>query len=327
MRRFLFLIILCAAWLHALEYYGPNLERYAYPFEVGRFNVQIQNRTFSMAYMDLHPQKPNGHTVLLLHGKNFTGAYWERTARHLASKGYRVVMPDQIGFGKSSKSGQLYYAFSELAYATAALMDHLKIVKSHVLGHSMGGMLATRYVLMFPKRVEKLILENPIGLEDWQRFVPNPPLDYWYERELAKNAEGIYRYQLESYYDNKWKEKYRPWVDILASFTLGAEYPKIAWNQALIAQMIFSQPVCHQFDKLAVPVLLIIGQRDKTALGKPLAVPEVRAQMGNYPALGRRAAKTIPNAKLLELEGIGHLPHIEAFGRFIEGVLEFLEKP
>lgn len=326
MRRILMLIVFAVVSLHAAQYYGKNLENYPYPFEVKRYNLNIQNQTLSMAYMDVVPERPNGEAIVLFHGKNFTGAYWEQTAKALATQGYRVIIPDQIGFGKSSKPEHLQYSFQMFAYNTAALMDHLKISKSHILGHSMGGMVAVRYALMFPQRVEKLILENPIGLEDWQRFIPNPSLDYWYAQELNKNAQAIYRYELESYYDNRWKMQYQPWVDILASFTLGADYPVVAWNQALISQMIFTQPVCHQFDQLKMPVLLIIGQRDRTALGKPLASESVRKEMGNYPELGRNTAKMIPNATLVELPGIGHLPHIEAFEPFMKALSAFLSR-
>ena len=280
-----------------------------------------------MAYMDLHPEKPNGQNVLLLHGKNFTSAYWEETAKSLAKAGYRVIMPDQIGFGKSDKPDHLQYSFQMLAYQTATLLERLGIKKVHVLGHSMGGMIATRFALMFPEKTAKLILENPIGLEDWQRFVPNPSFDYWYQRELHKTPESIKLYQLKSYYDNQWKRAYDPWVDILASFTASKEeYPKIAFIQALVSEMIFSQPVCYQFDQLSMPVLLIIGQRDKTALGKDLAPEALRSRMGNYPQLGRLSAKKIPDATLMELSGIGHLPHIEAFDPFIRGVLDFLSR-
>lgn len=326
MYKFFILLLLTIYPLSALEYYGLHLERYTYPFEVKQFNFTVQNQTLSMAYMDVKPQKANGKSILLLHGKNFTGAYWESTTNKLVAEGYRVIIPDQIGFGKSSKPEYLQYSFEMLAHNTAKLMDHLNISHSYLLGHSMGGMLASRYALMFPKRVDKLILENPIGLEDWQRFVSNPPFEFWYKRELSKTAQDIYRYQLASYYDGVWKEKYQAWVDILASFTLGAEYPRMAWNQALISQMIFSQPVIYQFDQLRMPVLLIIGQRDKTALAKGLATPELQAKMGNYPQLGLEAKKRIPNAQLIKLPGIGHMPHIESFDTFIKSVIDFLSE-
>lgn len=89
---------------------GLMLEDYTYPFAVSTVNLGIQGQQLTMAYMDLKPAKPNGKTVVLLHGKNFSGAYWEQTANDLAKDGYRVIMPDQIGFGKSSKPTNIQYS-------------------------------------------------------------------------------------------------------------------------------------------------------------------------------------------------------------------------
>jgi pimeloyl-ACP methyl ester carboxylesterase len=89
--------------------------------------------------------------------------------------------------------------------------------------------------------------------------------------------------------------------------------------------MIFTQPVVYEFPVMKVPTLLIIGQRDRTALGKGSVPKEVAETMGDYPALGKKTAEAIPDAKLVEIDGIGHLPHIEAFDRFIEPLTDFLE--
>ncbi len=124
---------------------------------------------------------------MLLHGKNFNGAYWETTVRELTKSGFRVVLPDQIGFGKSTKPQNFQYSFQQLADNTKALLDTLGIAKTAVLEHSMGGMLATRFALMYPQVTEKLILENPISLEDYKRFVPYLPVDWWYKNELDQN--------------------------------------------------------------------------------------------------------------------------------------------
>jgi pimeloyl-ACP methyl ester carboxylesterase len=104
------------------------------------------------------------------------------------------------------------------------------------------------------------------------------------------------------------------------------EYPKVAWNAALTAEMIMTQPVLYEFEKLIVPVLLIIGQRDRTAIGKNLVSENTRKIMGNYPLLGRQTAAKIKGSRLVELDNVGHLPHIEAFDRFIKSLLEYLEK-
>jgi pimeloyl-ACP methyl ester carboxylesterase len=185
-------------------------------------------------------------------------------------------------------------------------------------------MLATRYALMYPAQTETLILVNPIGLEDWKRKVPYTPIERWYERELKKTGDSIRAYQRTNYYDGKWRPEYDAWVDILAGMAVSADYPRLAWNQALAYEMIFTQPVCYEFDMLQPKTLLIIGLRDRTALGKNLVTPEVRTTMGRYDRLGKEAQHKIPHAELVELDDVGHLPHIESYDRFIEPLKRFL---
>lgn len=305
---------------------GLNLETIQYPFPVSYFSLSIQGEDLKMAYMDVKPKTSNGRTVLLLHGKNFNGAYFEQTARDLSDKGYRVIIPDQIGFGKSSKPHRIQYSFQLLAQNTRAILDSLGIKQTSLLGHSMGGMLATRFTLMYPEMVDKLILENPIGLEDWKLYVPYQSVDDWYKAELSQTYDKIKNYQLTFYYDNKWKPEYDKWMNMLAGWTNDIDYPLIAWNSALTYDMVFTQPVLYEFQNIKSPTLLIIGQRDRTALGKNKAPKEIQGKLGNYPALGKLAASKIKNAELVELENVGHLPHIEAYSRFIEPLLKFLEK-
>jgi len=305
--------------------YDAELAGYEYPFPVHSFTFTIQGQTLKMAYMDVQPLKPNGKVVLLLHGKNFCGAYWDSTAMELSNNGYRVIIPDQIGFGKSTKPPHLQYSFQLLAQNTKALLDSLKISKTAVLGHSMGGMLATRFTLMYPQATEKLILENPIGLEDWKVKVPYQSVDKWYQGELQQNYEKIKQYQLDNYYAGQWKPAYEKWAALQAGWTAGADYPRVAWNSALTYDMIFTQPVYYEFENIQVPTLLIIGQRDRTALGKASVPDEVKKTLGNYPVLGETISKRIPDAKLVPIPGVGHLPHIEAYPQFIKPLLEFLK--
>ena len=98
-------------------------------------------------------------------------AIGRRRSRRLRPDGYRVVVPDQIGFGKSSKPlADLH--FDELARNTASLLESLNIETVDVVAHSMGGMLATRFARSYPARVERMVLAAPIGLEDYRLYVP-----------------------------------------------------------------------------------------------------------------------------------------------------------
>ena len=304
---------------------GIRLENFSYPYPEKNYAFESQRQALEMTYMDVPAAGAERGVVVLLHGKNFSGSYFGETAAALSKAGWRVIMPDQIGFGKSTKPEHYHYTFQQLVENTRGLLRSAGVERAHILGHSMGGMLATRYALMYPQETLSLTLLNPIGLEDWKALgVPYATVDASYKTELAKTAEQIREYQRVFYYDNQWKDAYEPWVEQLASFGKSPDYPRMAWNQALTSDMIFTQPVVHEFPGLKVPVLLIIGQRDRTALNKAAAPAAIRDSLGDYPKLGRAAAKAIPGAQLVELDDIGHMPHIEAFDRFIEPFQKFL---
>ena len=332
MKKFLFTSIIsllfCSSYSQHIELKNLdiNLQNYEYPYPVKFLRLQNQQQDLKMAFMDVKPSNYNGKNVLLLHGKNFNGAYWGSTIRFLTKEGYRVIVPDQIGFGKSTKPKTFQYSFQQLALNTKTLLDSLGIHKITVLGHSMGGMLATRFALMYPDVTEKLVLENPIGLEDWKLKVPYKPVTWWYENELKSNYESIKKYQMSNYYDGKWNDNFDTWAKLLAGWTLNKDFKIIAWNAALTYDMVFTQPVCYEFQNISCPTLLIIGTRDKTAVGKPLVSEAVRKTMGDYKTLGKTTRDKIPNAILVEIENVGHLPHIEAFEQFIKPLIGFLQK-
>ncbi|MEZ7495249.1 alpha/beta hydrolase [Leeuwenhoekiella aequorea] len=323
---FIICVSIASAQENSLELLDLQLINYEYPYETETINISAQNQELEMAFMDIKPKNYNGKNIMLLHGKNFNGAYWKTTIEALTAEGYRVIVPDQIGFGKSSKPETFHYTFQQLALNTKAVLDSIGVSKTAVLGHSMGGMLATRFALMYPEATEKLILENPIGLEDWKLNVPYKPVEWWYENELKKDYASIKKYQLENYYDGKWDPAYDEWVNLLAGWTLNSQYETIAWNAALTYDMIFTQPVVYEFSEIRVPTLLIIGTRDRTALGKPLVSKEVASTMGLYDKLGKTTQQKIPNSRLVEIENTGHLPHIERFERFIVPLKNFLRE-
>jgi pimeloyl-ACP methyl ester carboxylesterase len=322
----LLLPLFCFSQEQKIKPLDINLTNYEYPFPVNFLELNNQRQSLKMAYMDIKPDNYNNKNIILLHGKNFNGAYWENTIKALTKEGFRVIVPDQIGFGKSSKPDNFQYTFQQLAENTKKLLDHLGVKKTAVLGHSMGGMLASRFALMYPETTEKLILENPIGLEDWKLVVPYKPVEWWYESELKQNYEAIKKYQMENYYDGKWTADFQKWAELGAGWTSAQDYNKVAWNSALLYEMIFTQPVLYEFKNIKSPTLLIIGTRDKTALGKPLVSDEVKKKMGNYEELGKKTQKAIPNSQLAEIPNTGHLPHIESFYYFIKPLIEFLKQ-
>ncbi|WLH93347.1 alpha/beta hydrolase [Pseudomonas hefeiensis] len=309
--------------------YGPELQGFEYPYTLKHFPFQSQGKALQMGYMDVPAQgQVNGRTVVLMHGKNFCAATWGDSIKALSEAGYRVIAPDQIGFCTSSKPAHYQYSFHQLATNTQALLKALGVQKSIVLGHSTGGMLATRYALQFPDQVERLAMVNPIGLEDWKALgVPYRTVDQWYERELKLSADGIRNYERKTYYGGRWKPEFERWVDMLAGLNKGPGHTQVAWNSALIYDMIFTQPVYYEFKDLKVPTLLLIGTSDTTAIGSDIASPAVKAILGRYEVLGKQVAQLIPQSTLVEFAHLGHAPQMEEPDRFHQALLGWLNKP
>ncbi|MBA2817400.1 alpha/beta fold hydrolase [Candidatus Pantoea persica] len=313
-----------AAPVLAANVYGEQLEGFRYPFTLQHFNFSSQQQALSMGYMDVNPmQKANGQTVVLMHGNNFCGATWEESIRALSQAGYRVVAPDQIGFCSASKPDNYQYSFQQLADNTHQLLAQLGVKKAIIVGHSTGGMLATRYALMYPDATQQLVLVNPSGLEDWKaKGAPWRSVDQWYQRELKLDAAGIKKYEQHTYYSGQWKPEYDKWVDMLAGLNAGPGHKKVAWNSALIYDMIFTQPVFYEFGDLKVPTTLMIGTADTTAIGSDIALTEVKATLGHYNVLGKDVAKRIPGSRLIEFPSMGHAPQMAAPEKFNQTLIE-----
>jgi pimeloyl-ACP methyl ester carboxylesterase len=307
------------------EPYGIGLEGFPYPFPVSLLPVVNDGEALRMAYMDVPAAQPNGRTVLLLHGRNFPSSYWAPVIKVLNGAGYRVVVPDQIGFGKSSKqSGDLH--FDNLARNTIALLDHLGIAKADVVAHSLGGMLAVRIARAYPDRINHLVLTSPIGLEDYRLYVPPVPTEKILEAEDKLTAEG-YRTQLETNYSIKLPpDQITPFIDARFNIKGSAEY--LRWLRAFVAsaQMIYREPVVHEMPLISQPTLFIMGADDHNAPGRPNAPEALRPKMGQNAELAKALAALMPDARAEVIANTGHLVFLEAPDKYDELVLGFLGK-
>ncbi|WP_408097910.1 alpha/beta fold hydrolase [Peredibacter sp. HCB2-198] len=322
----MFMISLISLVMAAFVPQDAELTSFSYPFPVKFHEIHVKNQKYKMAYMDVKPEGELKGTIVLLHGKNFSGHYWERTARDLLKQKYRVIIPDQIGFGKSSKPESFPYTLHFLAKLTHELVTKQNVDKYILVGHSMGGMLATRQALMFPGAIQKLALINPIGLEDWKIKVPYKDVNELYQIELKNDETKIRDYQKNVYYDGQWKPEYEKGIEVLVGWTLHKDFPRIAWNSALTTDMVFTQPVVYEFKNLKMPTLLLVGTRDRTAIGKGWAPDSVKNELGRYDLLGKAVVKEIPKGTLRELPGIGHMPQVETYDQYWKSLSDFIVK-
>jgi pimeloyl-ACP methyl ester carboxylesterase len=206
---------------------------------------------------------------------NFSGFYWGGPIEALRTAGFRVIVPDQIGFGRSSKP-IIPYNFHDMARNSQLLLQHLQVTKAMIVGHSMGGMLAARFATQYPDIVERVVLYNPIGLIDprWSR--PWGSIDEAYRRQLGTTYqtiyEGIHRYF--SHNPAAWKPEFEKYVRIRYAWTLSADWPRYAMVQSLLQQMPYLDPVVNDWEHIKAPTLVFGGDQD--SLAGPASVFQAR---------------------------------------------------
>jgi pimeloyl-ACP methyl ester carboxylesterase len=306
------------------EAMGIALEGFPYPYPVHFMPTALRGEDLRLGYMDVPPVGPsNRRTVVLLHGRNFPASYWEPTIKALTGAGYRVVAPDQIGFGKSSKP-TFAYSFDDMARATIALVDSLHVDRFDLVGHSMGGMLAIRLARAYGPRIDHLVLYSPIGLEDYRFYAPPVTDETLADNERALSADGYRKQLMTNYSLSLASSAIEPFVQLREQIKESGEYPR--WLKSFTAsyQTIYSQPVAHEIPLIDRPTLFIMGANDHNAPGRSFAPPELRAKMGKNAELAQALAARMANAKVKVFEGVGHLGHLEATQPFNETLLSFL---
>ena len=294
-----------------------NGSNFTYPWPVKLYKFKSQHQDLEMAFMDVSPTNctgapANGKTAVFFHGKNFCGPTWGVTAKLMLAQGYRVILPDQIGFCKSTKPAAYQFSLQQYAWNVNNLLTVLGVSNVTIIGHSMGGMLAVRYGLIFPNTIDELVLVDPIGLEDWKaKGVPYLSIDDLYVTEHSSNYASIRAYEQATYYVNTWNTSYDVWVNMLVNIYSGPEGEQYAFNQALVNDMVLDQPIVYELPILKTHTLLMIGDKDNTAIGKQWSPPAVQAILGNYPVIGQAAANAIPDCKFIQFPTLGHAPFIQ----------------
>jgi pimeloyl-ACP methyl ester carboxylesterase len=289
-----------------------------YPFPVSYLPLTLYGQDVRIAFMDVAPQgAANGHTVVLFHGNNFAGFYFGNVIDALRQAGFRVVVPDQIGYGRSSKP-IIPYNFHDMARNTNLILQSLKIDKAMIVGHSMGGMLAARFATQFPAVTERLVLYNPIGLVDGRYDRPWDSTDESYKRTLASTYQSI-RASIMRYVAHNpgaWTPEFETYTRVRYAWRLSADWPRLAMVQT-INQVQYLDPVVDDWAHIKAPTLVFGGAED--SLPGSAALFKERMKF---------VADTIPNgrARLQLLPGLGHVPHMEAPGQTLPPLVAFLNE-
>ena len=278
--------------------WGPisiNLEGYEYPHPVEFMNVRVFGQDVRIAYMDVAPTGPaNGRTVLFKHGGSYYGWYWASQIEALAAAGYRVVVKDRLGWGKSSKP-ILPYSMSLHASNTARLLDHLGIERAAIVGHSIGGQMATRFAFLYPEKTTHLVTVNQVGLTDRRAgrgYAPfdggidaDPDLQAAYERDVRTDTN---RYV-------EWKPELLEHLRIRHGQRLSGDWPRLAYVRRLGGNLRSMDTVVDDWPHIQTPTLILGGEIDGPG----------------FPDNVRRAAEILPNGEAFLIPNVGHNPHEE----------------
>jgi pimeloyl-ACP methyl ester carboxylesterase len=285
-----------------------------YPYPVHYLPLTVYGQDVRMAYMDVPPAgTPNGKAVMLFHGMNFGGFYFEGPINLLRQEGYRVIVPDQIGFGRSSKP-VIPYNFHDMALNSKTLLAALGITKITVIGHSMGGMLTARFISSYPGLIERAVIYNPIGLKDPRWSGAHwPSAQETYKTTMASSPDQLYAgfsATIHRYFQvpGHWKPEYENYIRILYAPTLSADWPRLAMVRAISSQMPLLDPVDYDWPNIKARTLVLGGDKDTA----------------DFPERAAYIAKAIPHGELALLPNLGHVPHIEAPEVFNAALLEFL---
>ncbi len=302
---------------------GIGLEGWPYPAPIHWQPCVIGGQAARMAYMDVAPTgRTNGKTVVLLHGKPFDSSYWAGPMRDLAAAGYRVIVPDQVGFNKSSKP-DVDYSLDTLAELTVNLLSGLQVKTASLLGHAAGGMLAVRIATASPDHVDRLVLEAPIGLVDYRRFIA-PQTTETLVSEERRRTVASYRALMRSFFPVLPAAAMEPFVEWRMRVAGSGEYERFCRAAAATYQMIYREPVRDQYPDIRCPTLVIVGAKDGTAPLKHYAAPDMVASMPALAAAAPDAVRDLRHGSLLVVPGVGHVPHLEAPDVVRRAVSDFL---
>jgi pimeloyl-ACP methyl ester carboxylesterase len=280
-----------------------------YPYPVEYLDVHLFGEDHRMAYMDVAPVgTPNGQTVVLFHGMNFFGAPYEPIIDALSEAGFRTLTIDRLGYGRSSKP-LIHYNLHIPARNTKALLDELGIERAAIVGHSMGGMVATRFASTYPETTSHVVMVNQIGLTDTRAGRAWPDPEQAYQSALATTYQSVLRGHVR-YYPRGWKPEYLQWVQVQYGLTLSGDWPRMARVRAGQRMILYEDPVVHEWQYIASKALVVGGAEDRLVV--------------DYPGLARNVAERLQNAELIIYPGVGHSPHLDNPEQFHPDLIRFL---
>jgi pimeloyl-ACP methyl ester carboxylesterase len=262
-----------------------------------------------------YEQHGEGDPLLLIMGLATDAVGWTFQVPDFA-KHYRTIIFDNRGVGRSSKPAGPY-TIHEMADDTAGLLDVLDIKRAHVVGVSMGGMIAQELALRHPERVRGLVLACTY---------PEPDVDVERQRTMALSRFGgtvtsggdmeidvkavnplhFFQQLVPLVFNQSFIERELP--KLMKIFAGAVQYGFSI--EALLGQVaaVMSHKATDRLHHITSPTLVITGDADRL-------IPPVNSDF---------LAENIPGAKLVKIPGGSHGFNFETPQVFNQAVLDFL---
>ena len=233
-------------------------------------------------------------SLLILHGWGGSSSSWVRVQNILAKKGYRVIVPDFPGFGKS-KTPPEAWGLKEYSDFILNFIEAVGLEKFFLLGHSFGGRIAVKFTLLYADKVQKLILCDSAGIK------PKTGLKTKLIFILAKIGNAIFTPKILS----RFKDGAR---NVFYIFLRHKDYVKADGTMKEIIKKVLNEDLLQELPQINIKTLLIWGEIDKLV---PLKY-------------GHIFKEKIKDSEMIVLPEIGHSPNLETPKKLSEIILKFL---
>jgi pimeloyl-ACP methyl ester carboxylesterase len=314
----LLIFVLVISFFYAQSIFRETQDRHEAAPTTGKF---VQAGDVEIHILDMGPA--DGQAILFIHGTGAWSEFWRETMTPLAEAGYRCIAIDIPPFGYSEKPAMLSFGNEAQAKRIIALMDALDIDSAILFGHSFGGGATLETALMIPERIDALILEDVGGLNlnlvPVERTSPSV-LEMFFETRAIRNpilsatatnpllTKTLLSAMLKDpndATDEKIEILQQPLVLEGATNTLGDWLGYVVTTQEV---SLTTNPA--NYKNLTMPTLIVWGDSDTVI---PLAE-------------GEYLESIIPNAELVVMKDVNHVPHVEDLEMLMPIVFEFLNK-
>ncbi len=250
-----------------------------------------------------YEQHGSGDDLILIGGLSADHQVWKSSLR-LLSKHFRVLIFDSRGAGQSD-APDMPYSIELMASDTIQLMQHLRIQKAHIVGHSMGGCIAQQIAISHPTFLNKLVL---VGSRAKRSELASLLLNMKLKLQKENISDELLAEYVMPFLFSESFLKNKLHVKGFIQWTLQNKHPQslLGYEKQLHAVKDFNSS--QQLSKIRAETLIIIGDAD-------ILVPEKAAQ---------EMVNLMPNATLNIISDCAHMPHVEQAKIFAQSVLAFL---